>query len=86
MNHIQKYIKRCLGSNYHCSLCRKVINWMALRSECSGLAANTASCKVKAEKAKKCPDLTENFDSCWSQMQSCTANKGIQEGFLLVCA
>ena len=57
---------------------------MALRSECSGLAANTASCKEKAEKARNCPDLTQNFDSCWSKMQTCTENKGIKEGFLKV--
>lgn len=69
---------RCLGSNFHCSLCRKVINWMALRSECSGLAANTASCKEKAEKARRCPDLTENFDYCWSHMQTCTETQTVQ--------
>ena len=76
------YLKRCLGSNYHCSLCRKVINWMALRSECSGLAANTAPCREKAEKARKCPDLTVNFDTCWAHMQTCTENEGIQDGFI----
>ena len=80
--YIITYLKRCLGSNYHCSLCRKVINWMALRSECSGLAANTASCKEKAEKARKCPDLTDDFDNCWAHMQTCTENEGIQDGFI----
>ena len=65
-------IQMCLGSNYHCSLCRKVVNWMALRDECAGYAWRTKSCREKAEKARACPDLTENFDNCWTRIKQCT--------------
>ena len=62
----------CLGSNYHCSLCRKVVNWMALRDECAGYAWRTKTCREKAEKARSCPDLTNEFDFCWDRIKQCT--------------
>jgi len=67
----------CLASNYHCSMCRKVINWMALKDECSGVAGRTSNCVQKANEARSCPDLSDNFDSCWSRLQAHQSDNGI---------
>ena len=41
-----------------------------ITDDCSGVAGRTSKCNEKAEMARDCPDLTQNFDQCWAAIQA----------------
>ena len=57
------------GSTTICSQLLEVTTKSKMIDDCSGVAGRTSRCNEKAEIARECPDLTNNFDQCWAAIQ-----------------